>query len=156
MPPSLYFSQFSVELFLLFQNTCLYKNLLLFIHLCFILSSMQCILSLLPDFSPISPVISWFKFLSRFSKKGLWMQYSLSSFRLKLIFHTLGTWRKAWVDVRSLSLCFYLEFFKKFSVLLFCIHVAAKKFESHLISSFCKWVGLLCLKIVFNKNLNFV
>lgn len=151
MPPSLYFSQFSVELFLLFQNMCLYKNLLLFIHLCFILSSIQYILSLLPDFSLISPVISWFKFLSRFSKKGLWMQYSLSSLRLKLIFHTLGTWRKAWVDVRSLSLCFYLEFFKKFSVLLFCICVAAKKSEIHLISSFCKWVGFCAWRLFLIK-----
>lgn len=137
------FSQFSVELFLPFQNICLHKNLLLFTHLCFILSSIQYTLSLLPDFPPISPVISWFKFLSRFARKGLWMQYFLSSFRLKLIFHTLGTWRKAWVDVRSLSLCFHLEFFKKFSAVLSCIHAAAKKSETHLISSLCEWPFVL-------------
>lgn len=151
MPLSPYFSQFSVELFLLFQNICLYKNLLLFIHLCSSLSSIQYILSLLPDFSPISPVISWFKFPSRFARKGLWMQYSLSSFRLKLTFHTLGTWRKAWVDVRSLSLCFHLEFFKNFSAVLFCIHVAAKKSEIHLISALCKWVAFCACRLFLIK-----
>lgn len=50
---------------------------------------------------------------------------------------------------------YHIEFFKNVAAVLSCIHVAAKKSETHLISSLCKWGGLLWMKIIFNKKSKF-